>query len=343
MNEFLLNTLDATLRYSTPLIFASMAGLFGERSGVVDIGLEGKMLIAAFISAAAASVFGSPWIGLGAAILASSIFAMVHGFATITHKGNQIVSGVAINIMASGLTMVLGLAWFKQGGQTPALANDERFLSITLQVDDINDAQAFLQEYLSPLGNGLGAITNNGWYNSAKPHRFLGFDATFTLSVLNITDENKSFDPNSITNFSSNNTSTPTILGKGDGATVNYKGEQFKLPNQSTLIPALVLPNFNFGLGVFKKTELNGRFIPNYKYNIGFFGKGEISMWGLGFKHDLLQWIPIIGNAIPMSLSLQAGHTQLNSGLSILDLDVSIDVQATNFNIILSRNILILT
>ena len=57
MNEFLLNTLDATLRYSTPLIFASMAGLFGERSGVVDIGLEGKMLIAAFISAAAASAF----------------------------------------------------------------------------------------------------------------------------------------------------------------------------------------------------------------------------------------------------------------------------------------------
>ena len=212
-----------------------------------------------------------------------------------------------------------------------------------VQVDDINDAQVFLQEYLSPLGNGLGAITNNGWYNSAKPHRFLGFDATFTLSVLNITDENKSFDPNSITNFSSNSTSTPTILGKGDGATVNYKGEQFKLPNQSTLIPALVLPNFNFGLGVFKKTELNGRFIPNYKYNIGFFGKGEISMWGLGFKHDLLQWIPIIGNAIPMSLSLQAGHTQLNSGLSILDQDVSIDVQATNFNIILSRKILMLT
>ena len=212
-----------------------------------------------------------------------------------------------------------------------------------VQVDDINDAQAFLQEYLSPLGNGLGAITNNGWYNSAKPHRFLGFDATFTLSVLNITDENKSFDPNSITNFSSNSTSTPTILGKGDGATVNYKGEQFKLPNQSTLIPALVLPNFNFGLGVFKKTELNGRFIPNYKYNIGFFGKGEISMWGLGFKHDLLQWIPIIGNAIPMSLSLQAGHTQLNSGLAILDQDVSIDVQATNFNIILSRKILMLT
>ena len=212
-----------------------------------------------------------------------------------------------------------------------------------VQVEDINDAQAFLQEYLSPLGNGLGAITNNGWYNSARPHRLLGFDATFTLSLLNITNENKSFNPNSITNFSSSSTSTPTILGNGDGALINYQGEEFKLPNQTTLFSMLALPNFNFGLGVFKKTELNGRFIPNYKYNLGFFGKGEIAMWGIGFKHDVLQWIPIIGNAIPMSLSVQAGHTQLNSDISILDQAVSIDVQATNFNIILSRNILMLT
>ena len=212
-----------------------------------------------------------------------------------------------------------------------------------VQIENINDAQAFLQEYLNPLGNGLGAITNNGWYNSAKPHKVLGFDATFTLSVLNVSDEKKSFDPNSISNFSSFETSTPTILGSGDGAIVQYDGEEFKLPNQKTSFSTLILPNFNFGLGILKKTELNGRFIPNYKYNLGFFGKGEIGMWGIGFKHDLLQWIPIIGNAIPISLSLQAGHTQLNSELSILDQEVNIDVQATNLNIILSRKLLMLT
>ena len=212
-----------------------------------------------------------------------------------------------------------------------------------VQIENINDAQAFLQEYLNPLGNGLGAITNNGWYNSAKPHKVLGFDATFTLSILNVSDEKKSFDPNSISNFSSSETSTPTILGSGDGAIVQYDGEEFKLPNQKTSFSTLILPNFNFGLGIFKKTELNGRFIPNYKYNLGFFGKGEIGMWGVGFKHDLLQWIPIIGNAIPISLSLQAGHTQLNSELSILDQEVNIDVQATNLNIILSRKLLMLT
>ena len=212
-----------------------------------------------------------------------------------------------------------------------------------VKIENINDAQAFIQEYLSPLGNGLGAITNNGWYNSAKPHRLLGFDATFTLSLLNMSEEHKIFDPNSIVNFSSSEISTPTIIGSGDGALVQYNGEEFKLPNQTKLFPTLALPNFNFGLGVLKKTEINGRFIPNYKYNLGFFGKGEIGMWGVGFKHDVLQWIPIIGNAIPISLSLQAGHTQLNSKLSILDQDVSIDVQATNFNIILSRKILMLT
>ena len=212
-----------------------------------------------------------------------------------------------------------------------------------VKIENINDAQAFLQEYLSPLGNGLGAITNNGWYNSARPHRLLGFDATFTLSLLNISEEHKIFDPNSIVNFSSSETSTPTIIGSGDGALVQYNGEEFKLPNQTKLFPTLALPNFNFGLGVLKKTEINGRFIPNYKYNLGFFGKGEIGMWGVGFKHDVLQWIPILGNAIPISLSLQAGHTQLNSKLSILDQDVNIDVQATNFNIILSRKILMLT
>ena len=212
-----------------------------------------------------------------------------------------------------------------------------------VQIENINDAQAFLQEYLNPLGNGLGAITNNGWYNSAKPHKVLGFDATFTLSVLNVSDEKKSFDPNSISNFSSSETSTPTILGSGDGAIVQYDGEEFKLPNQKTSFSTLILPNFNFGLGILKKTELNGRYIPNYKYDLGFFGKGEIGMWGVGFKHDLLQWIPIIGNAIPISLSLQAGHTQLNSELSILDQEVNIDVQATNLNIILSRKLLMLT
>lgn len=142
MDDFLLTlvlTLDAAMRVSTPLILAAMAGLFAERSGVVDISLEGKMLASAFAAASASAVLGSPWLGLLVAIAVSCTLAMLHGFATITHRGDQIVSAVAINILAAGLTIILGLAWFHMGGVTPSLANDERFLSITLPgVDFIN-------------------------------------------------------------------------------------------------------------------------------------------------------------------------------------------------------------
>ncbi len=128
---FFVLILDATFRVSTPLILASLAGLFAERSGIVDIGLEGKMLGAAFAAAAVASVSGSAWVGLGAGIATSIALALLHGFACITHNGNQVVSGVAINILASGLTVILGIGWFAQGGQTPQLPNSARFLPIT--------------------------------------------------------------------------------------------------------------------------------------------------------------------------------------------------------------------
>lgn len=122
--------LDATLRVAAPLILASMAGLFSERSGIIDIGLEGKMLGAAFAAGAAAHYTGSPWLGLVFGIVASMGLALIHGFACVTHKGNQVVSGVAINFLVAGLTVVLGIAWFSRGGQTPSLPPEARFLPL---------------------------------------------------------------------------------------------------------------------------------------------------------------------------------------------------------------------
>ena len=122
----------ATLRGATSLVLAALGGLFAERSGIVDIGLEGKMLGSAFAAAATASVTGSAWLGLGAGVVASIALALVHGFACITHHGNQVVSGMALNIMVSGLTAVLGHAWFQQGGQTPLLPPGGRFAPIQL-------------------------------------------------------------------------------------------------------------------------------------------------------------------------------------------------------------------
>lgn len=153
MFETLILILDATLRVSTPLILAALAGLFSERSGIVDIGLEGKMLGGAFAAAAAAAVFGSAWIGLLFAIGASVCLALIHGFACITHRGDHIVSGVAINTIVAGLTVTLGLDWFSQGGQTPALTGDARFTPITLpfaeQVADVPVVGLIYSELLS--------------------------------------------------------------------------------------------------------------------------------------------------------------------------------------------------
>jgi simple sugar transport system permease protein len=123
-------TAAATLRTATPLVLCAMGGLFSERSGIVDVGLEGKMLIAAFFAAVAAAMTGSAWWGVAAAIAAAEILALVHGFASITHRGNQVVSGIALNILAAGLTVVLGNAWFHQGGQTPALAPSQRLMPL---------------------------------------------------------------------------------------------------------------------------------------------------------------------------------------------------------------------
>ncbi len=124
--------LDSTVRLSTPLLLACLAGLFSERAGVFDIGLEGKMLAAAFASAAAAAVTGNVWIGLAAGVGASMLLAAIHGLASITFRGNQLISGVAINFLAAGLTVLLGQSWFGLGGRTPALEGNARFAEITL-------------------------------------------------------------------------------------------------------------------------------------------------------------------------------------------------------------------
>ena len=122
----------STLRVATPLVLCAMGGLFSEKAGIVDVGLEGKMLMAAFFAAATSAVTGSAWAGVAAGVIAAEALALLHGLACITYRGNQVVSGVALNILAAGLTVVLGTAWFGRGGQTPALEGDQRLLPLFL-------------------------------------------------------------------------------------------------------------------------------------------------------------------------------------------------------------------
>lgn len=132
MFDTVIAIIESGLRMSIPLIFACVAGLWSEKSGVVDIGLEGKMLIGAFAAAAAAHATGQASIGIMAALFASLLFAFVHGFTVISQRGNQIVSGVAINMLAAGLCALIGNAWYAQGGRTPPLDGAERIAPLTL-------------------------------------------------------------------------------------------------------------------------------------------------------------------------------------------------------------------
>ena len=128
----LLQVLDSTIRLATPLLLACLAGLFSERAGIFDIGLEGKMLAAAFMSAAIAAITGDVWMGLLAGIAASMALSIIHGLASITFRGNQLISGVAINFLAAGMTVLIAQDWFSQGGRTPSLIGNGRFEPITL-------------------------------------------------------------------------------------------------------------------------------------------------------------------------------------------------------------------
>ena len=150
--QFLL-TIDATLRVATPLILCAMAGIFSEKSGVIDISLEGKMLMSAFVAAAVATLTSSALAGMFAAIGVAIMLGLLHGLASITLRGNQVISGLAINILASGLTVTVGIAMFQQGGQTPNLARAERFRPIELpfgeQLGDIPIIGTIYRELIS--------------------------------------------------------------------------------------------------------------------------------------------------------------------------------------------------
>lgn len=129
MDEFALTlgtVIASTLRVATPLILCALAGTLSERSGVIDLGLEGKMLGTAFCAASVAVSTGSLWLAVAAAIALGIALSMLHGFACVSHRGDQVVLGMAITMTAAGLTVVLGIAWFKQGGQTPPIPDGVR-------------------------------------------------------------------------------------------------------------------------------------------------------------------------------------------------------------------------
>jgi general nucleoside transport system permease protein len=122
---FTLSLVFSTIRLATPLVWAAIGGLYSERSGVVNIALEGLMLAGAFTAATVTFYAHSAWAGLGAAMAAAALVAFVLAVACIRFKANEVVAGTGINILFLGLPAVLGGALFSSSGSTPQIPKEE--------------------------------------------------------------------------------------------------------------------------------------------------------------------------------------------------------------------------
>ena len=206
--------------------------------------------------------------------------------------------------------------------------------------EDIFQGEKLIEVYFTPMTESFGTGLNNGWYNTAKPHKFGGFDLTFTLNTVIIPNAAETFKIGDSFGgvFSSDNTEGSTIFGSSVKTPMKYRDIEFNMPG-GLKIPALPIPIIQAGIGLIKNTDLDIRYIP--MLDIG--NNININILGAGIKHDVLQWIPIIGDAIPMSLSIQGGYTDITTKLKIDGQEISLNSKATSINLIASKKILMIT
>jgi ABC-type uncharacterized transport system permease subunit len=163
---FTLSLLWSTIRLSTPLILAGLGGMFSERSGVINIALEGKMLAGAFTAAAvtyaADAKLGmgnaSPWVGLLAAIVAGLFIAAIYAVACIRFKADQVVSGAAINILMFGMPGFLSGAFFLSSGSTPQLPKEHLIPLTPIVIAFAMVAVSWYVMYRTPFGLRLRSV-----------------------------------------------------------------------------------------------------------------------------------------------------------------------------------------
>jgi hypothetical protein len=241
------------------------------------------------------------------------------------------------------------------------------------QIDNVDflksapaDGAKYLQAYVSPWANAFGAALNGGWYNTAKPHKLLGFDLTTSFNVGIVPTSADKFEISSI-GLSSSITGSglaPTISGpKTTGPAMACKSggvtlASFNAP-AGTAWKYVPVPTVQIGLGLPFGTELKGRFIPKISIK-----DGDISLWGVGIVHSIIQYFP--GNELlPFDVSLFAGYTKLqgnvplglkpdpsvaqnyttpyNSVTSFNDQKLNINISALNVSAIASLNLPVIT
>jgi simple sugar transport system permease protein len=153
--QIIISLILATLRQAAPIMITALGGMFSEVTGVVNIGLEGMMLMGAFTAAVGSYYTGSPIVGILAGMLAGGFMALIHGILSIKYKGNQTVSGVAINLFASGFTIFMLRVLFNQSGNSPAVEKAPQIMGISLIVFIIYIIAAWTIWFLYKTKTGL--------------------------------------------------------------------------------------------------------------------------------------------------------------------------------------------
>jgi simple sugar transport system permease protein len=151
----------STVRLSTPLILAALGGLFSERSGVINIALEGMMLAGAFTAAAVTYATGSPFVGLFAGIAAGLLVAMIHAVACIRYRADQVVTGTAINILMIGMPAFLSGALFLSSGATPQLPKEQLLPYTPIVIAFLLVPATWYVLYKTPFGLRIRSVGEN--------------------------------------------------------------------------------------------------------------------------------------------------------------------------------------
>lgn len=187
------------------------------------------------------------------------------------------------------------------------------------------DATKLIESYVSPLMKGFGYGINNGWYNTAKAHKTLGFDLTVTANLVYAPSSSQYFtfrneDYKNIQLAPGESDQLPTAFGPNEDGPALEIIDENNVPTGTTFnsiaglgikdeigVNAIPVPMAQLGIGIVKNTDLKFRFIP--KIDIG---DGEVSLWGVGVMHDVKQWIPGI-KMLPFDLSALVGYTKLTT------------------------------
>ncbi len=224
------------------------------------------------------------------------------------------------------------------------------------------DAKYLASGYIAPAMKAFGYGMNNGWYNTAKPHKIAGFDLTISANPVFIPSSDKLFQVDnskmSSLELTRDVNGVAPVNGKGNIATVfgtdeskaqlalksDLTGTTFNAPN-GVNFGLLPVPTIHLGFGLPKGFDLKFRFVPTTKFGSGS-DEGSIGLWGIGVMHDFKQWIPGI-KALPFDLSGFVGYTKMTAKVAIEeggpDGKGEFGCSATTIQVIISKKLSVLT